>query len=797
MPAERVVELPISGMTCAACATRIEKQLNKLDGVKASVNLATERARIELADSKVATQALIESIRRSGYDVTRQTVELSIIAMTCAACAAGVEKVLNKLPSVTASVNLASERARVHYTPGLVSLDDMLAAVRKAGYEARELVAATEALEKARREAVYQIELRHFWIAAALTLPFLAQMVTMFAGQHQDLIPRWLQWALATPIQFWIGKRFYVGAYHALRGGGANMDVLVALGTSMAYFYSAVVTAFGLTQRHVYFEASAMIVTLILMGKLLEARARARASQAIEALMKLQPRVAHLKRREEWVDVAVETLKVGDVFVVRPGESIPVDGKIIAGESSVNQAMLTGESAPVEKRAGENVFAATTNRQGLLTCEATGVGEATVLATIIRLVAEAQGSKAPIQRLADKISGIFVPVVVGISVLTFAAWWAIGGDFTTALINAVAVLVIACPCALGLATPTAIMVGTGRGAQAGILVRNAQALETAEHIATLVVDKTGTLTEGKPTVVAVHPRAGMDETKLTAIAATLERASEHPLAQAIVAHADALGLALGEVVRFESQSGRGVRGSMRLGEDTFHDVLVGSPAFLAEHGIALEALAPAALEEAANSIVAVALEGAFAGYAVVADRPRASSKAALARLKDLGIEVVMLTGDNRAAAARVAQELGVSDYRAEVLPQDKVAAVKALKQGERIIGMVGDGVNDAPALAAADVSFAIGAGSNAAIEAADVTLMRNDLGSVADAVALSRATLRKIRQNLFFAFVYNVLGIPLAALGMLNPVIAGAAMAMSSVSVVSNSLLLRRWRPLT
>jgi len=607
-----------------------------------------------------------------------------------------------------------------------------------------------------------------------------------------EMLPNWVQWLLATPVQFWIGKRFYTGAWHALRGGGANMDVLVALGTSMAYLFSTVVTFFELDQ-HVYFEASAAIITLVLLGKLMEARAKSRTSEAIEALIRLQPKTARIERNGEIVEVPANSLQVDDIFIVRPGEYLPVDGVVVEGSSSVNESMLTGESLPVSKQAGAKVFAATLNQQGLLKCRATSVGAHTQLAAIIHLVEEAQGSKAPIQRMADTISGIFVPVVVVISILTLAITWWLMNDFVAALVHAVAVLVIACPCALGLATPTAIMVGTGRGAQAGVLVKNAAALEHAEKIQTIIMDKTGTLTEGKPEVTDIAPTASINAQDLLQIAASLEQGSEHPLARAILESAQKQQLQLQSIQDFSAITGSGIRANIR---DTQY--LLGSPKFLAQQGLDPNEAQIIALQSEGKTVIGVACITAdnpqILGYLAIADRLRNTSVRAVKQLQAMGIEVVMLTGDNSVTAAAIAKRTGITHYRAEVLPQDKAAEVSKMKAQGKFTAMVGDGINDAPALAAADVSFAIGAGSDVAIEAADITLIRNDLMSVADAISLSRATLKKIRQNLFFAFVYNILGIPLAAIGMLNPVIAGAAMAMSSVSVVSNSLLLKRWQ---
>jgi Cu+-exporting ATPase len=788
--AEKSLDLPVEGMTCAACAARIEKVLNRLPGVRAAVNFAAERAHVEFDPAATGAAALVESIERAGYSVPRRSVELKLAGMTCAACAARIEKVLNRIDGVDATVNFAAERARVRYSPAVTGVADLVAAVERAGYGAEEATESSREEEKARRLSQYRSDLRLFWVSAALTLPLVAQMAPMLAGAGHEFLPRWLQLLLATPVQFWIGKRFYVGAWHALRGGGANMDVLVALGTSMAWLFSAVVTVFALHDQHVYFEASAAIITLVLMGKLLESGARARTSAAIESLIRLQPRTARLERGGDLVEVDVGALAVGDVYIVRPGESIPVDGEVIEGTSSVNEAMLTGESLPVTKATGDRIYAGTLNQQGSLRAHATGVGSHTQLAAIVRLVEEAQGSKAPIQRLADRISGVFVPVVVGIALLTLAATWGLAGEFTTALINAVAVLVIACPCALGLATPTAIMVGTGRGAQSGVLVKNAAALEQAEQIRTLIVDKTGTLTEGKPALTDVVPLAQTEERELVALAASLEQGSEHPLAKAILDRARDQGIPLGRLADFEAVAGGGV-----TGEVDGVPLALGSPAFIAGRGIEVPAAAIDALSAQGKTVVVLARGREALGALAIADRLRETSRTSVARLKAMGLEVVMLTGDNRATAAAIAREAGVDRFVAEVLPQRKADEVHRLKAAGRAVGMVGDGINDAPALAAADVSFAIGAGSDVAIEAADVTLMRSDLAGVADAVSLSRATLRKIRQNLFFAFVYNVLGIPLAAAGLLNPVIAGAAMALSSVSVVTSSLLLKRWRP--
>jgi P-type Cu+ transporter len=729
----------------------------------------------------------------------RSGVEFSLEGMTCAACAARIDKVLNRVPGVQATVNFATETASAQYDPAQANPAQMIAAVERAGYRAipRSDPERDRDAQKARKAAAYAALKKELLVAVALTLPLLAQMVSMLARgelvggmSHDEWLPRWLQFLLATPVQLWIGRRFYVGAWHSLRGGGANMDVLIALGTTMAWGFSAVVTGLGLHGQHVYFEASATIITLVLLGKVLEARAMSGTSAALEGLLRLQPRVAQVERAGALASVPIAEVLPGDRVVVRAGESVAVDGIVRAGRSTVDESMLTGESRAVDKSVGDAVFAGTVNQDGSLTCEATGVGSTTLLAGIVRLVAEVQGSKAPIQRLADRVAGIFVPIVVAIAALTFALTWWLGAGATPALVNAVAVLVIACPCALGLATPTAIVVGTGRGAQLGLLIRNAGALEVAGRLDLLIVDKTGTLTEGKPAVAGVLALPPATGAEVLRVAASLEHGSSHPLAQAVAAAASSDGIPVEAMTQFAAVAGKGA--IAMLDEQA---ALVGSTAFLAENGIALDDELVAPLQRAGKTVVGVALAGRLLGLIAIADRIRPTSAQAVARLNAMDIDVVMLTGDNPDTARTVAASVGITDLRAEVMPQGKADAVRGFKTGGHVVGMVGDGVNDAPALAEADVSFAIGAGSAIAIEAADVTLIRNDLNAVVDAILLSRATLRKIRQNLFFAFGYNLLGIPLAALGLLNPVIAGVAMAASSVSVVGNALLLKRWRP--
>jgi Cu+-exporting ATPase len=612
-------------------------------------------------------------------------------------------------------------------------------------------------------------------------------MAGMVTGQHH-VLPLWLQLALATPVQFVSGARFYRGAWHALRGGAANMDVLIALGTTIAWAYSAAVTLGGLPYD-VYFESGAVVIALVLLGKWLEARAKARTSEALRSLAKLQPGVARIETAGGVQEVPVERVKPGDVFVVRPGDSVPVDGVVLDGESSANESMLTGESMPVAKRAGAKVFAATINGEGLLRCRATGVGRETMLAGIVRLVALAQGSKAPVQQLADKVSAVFVPAVIGVALATFAGWVALG-TLEQALIHAVAVLVIACPCALGLATPTALMVGIGRGARAGILIRNAVALERAGAMTELLVDKTGTLTEGRPSVASIVPAAGVPERELLRVAAALERGSEHPLARAVIARAEAAGLRSALPQDFRAVAGKGVVGLV-----DGVPARLGSVDFVAELGVEIDRAALARLAAAGQTVVAVAAGGRLLGVLLVADALRGTSAAAVERLKALGVKVTMISGDQEATARAIARQAGIDEVLAGLLPADKAAEVRARKRDGAVVGMAGDGINDAPALAAADVSFTLAAGTGVAIDTADVTLMRDDLRAIADTVDLSRRTVAKVRQNLFLAFIYNVLGIPLAAFGLLSPVIAGAAMALSSVSVVTNSLGLGRWRP--
>jgi Cu+-exporting ATPase len=721
-----------------------------------------------------------------------RALDLQLTGMTCAACAARIEKVLNRADGVHAAVNFATETAHVEFDADKATAQTLIDAVRSAGYDAAPAVdpfaqPEHEAQDEARR---YRRELSRFAIAAVFTLPLVAQMTAMAVGQHGWILPVWVQFALAAPVQFWAGARFYLGSWKALRGGAANMDVLIALGTSAAFAFSVAVWLVPLPTQHVYFEASAVVITLVLLGKLLEGRAKAKTAGAIRDLLALQPQVVLREHDGATEEVPLASVRVGDVVVVRAGDRVAVDGRVLMGESTVNEAMLTGESAPVPKAPGDRVYAGTVNELGPLRCEATGVGQTTLLAAIVRQVAAAQGSKAPVQRLVDRVAAQFVPAVLAIAAITFVANGMLIGDWAVALMRATAVLVIACPCALGLATPTALIVGVGRGAQAGILIKNAAALERAEKVDMLVVDKTGTLTVGEPVVVGVHPVDGISEREVLLVAMSLERGATHPLARAILAHSATLGLSPLRVDNVRVDAGRGVTGA--------HEgktIRLGSPAFLAASGVAIDERNLASVQSAGHTLVGVAEDATLVGWITVADAVRPAAASAVAALRASGIAVVMLTGDHPAPAAAVARTLGISDWRAEQLPQDKRAAIVAMQKDGHVVGMLGDGVNDAPALAQADVSFAMGAGAGSALSAADVTLLRNDLHAVAAAVELSRATLAKIRQNLFLAFVYNVLGIPLAAFGLLSPVIAGAAMAASSVSVVTNALLLRRWQP--
>jgi Cu+-exporting ATPase len=834
--AEKQVTLPITGMHCANCSSTIERNLNKLDGVtEANVNYATERATVAFDPSVLGQDAIIGAIQDVGYDVATAKVELPITGMTCANCSATVERTLNKkVPGVVAAnVNFATEKATVEYVPGQVTRADMVAAIEKVGYGVVEAEAdQLEDAEQAAREAEIRDQTRKFWIGVLFSLPlFLLSMARDFgllgAWAHQPWV-NWLMLAMAMPVQFYVGWDYYVGSWKALRNGSANMDVLVAMGSSVAFFYSVLVTialTLGSTALgvHVYFETAALIITLIKLGKVLEARAKGQTSAAIKKLMGLRAKTARVVRNGEEIDIPIEQVRVGDIVFVRPGEKIPVDGVVIEGQSAVDESMLTGESLPVDKKPGDEVIGATINKQGILKFEATKVGAETALAQIVRLVQEAQGSKAPIQRLADQVASVFVPVVIGIAIVTFLVWWlVVGVDFTTAMIRLVAVLVIACPCALGLATPTAIMVGTGKGAEYGILFKNSEALERAHSLKVIVLDKTGTITVGEPSVTDVVTRyqvsgiGGAGEERASAqqpglarspdsllrLAASAERGSEHPLGEAIVRAARARGLSLAQPDRFEAVAGHGI-----VAEVEGHQVALGNLKMMNQRSVHLNGLGAEAerLASEAKTAMWVAVDGEAAGVIAVADTIKPGSKEAVEKMHRLGLQVVMMTGDNQATAGSIAQEVGIDRVLAEVLPGGKAAEVKKLQVEDiGLVAMVGDGINDAPALAQADVGIAIGTGTDVAMEAADVTLMRGDLRSVPQAIALSKATMRTIKQNLFWAFFYNVILIPVAAgvlypftflpdiLRSLHPALAAFAMAFSSVTVVANSLRLRR-----
>lgn len=792
--------VPISGMTCAACAIRIEKGLKKLEGVEsASVNLALETSTVVYDPEKISLGDIRSRIESLGYGVVSDKAELSITGMTCAACAARIEKGLRKLPGVLeANVNLALETATVEYDAGQVGVNDLIRQVEKLGYQAAAKGDQTDAETVDRRAEEIDRQTGKFLFSLILSLPLLWAMVGHFSFTSFIWLPEmfmnpWVQLALATPVQFVVGRQFYVGAYKALRNGSANMDVLVALGTSAAYFYSLYLAVrsigSGAHMTELYFETSAVLITLILLGKLFEAKAKGRSSQAIRKLMGLKAKTAVVVRDGEELTIPVEDVRPGDIVHVKPGEKVPVDGIVLEGQSAVDESMLTGESVPVDKAAGDAVIGATLNKNGFLKVRATKVGKETALAQIIRVVEEAQGSKAPIQRLADSISGIFVPVVVGIALVTFAVWYLLvtPGDFASALEKGIAVLVIACPCALGLATPTSIMAGSGRAAELGILFKGGEHLETAHKLDTIVLDKTGTVTKGEPELTDVLAY-GMEEAELLVLVGAAEKHSEHPLAQAIVKGIADRGVTLTGADSFEAIPGFGIRAAV-----DGREVLVGTRRLLDRHQIPFDQAAEAMsqLEREGKTAMLVAVDGRLAGLVAVADTIRPTSREAVQRLKAMGLEVVMMTGDNRQTAEAIARQAGIDRVIAEVLPEGKADEVKKLQQQGRRVAMVGDGINDAPALATADIGMAIGTGTDVAMEAADITLMRGDLTGVADAIVMSRKTIRNIKQNLFWAFAYNALGIPVAALGFLAPWLAGAAMAFSSVSVVLNALRLQ------
>jgi len=813
-PAE--LDIGVSGMTCASCVRRVEKALGRVPGVTSvSVNLATERARLAFAgppEARAGAKAAADAIEAAGFQAERREFDLSVTGMTCASCAGRVEKALGRVPGVeSAAVNLATERAHVVAFAGSTDAAALAGAVERAGFGAAPVEAGNATADADARAERGTRDRNHVLIAAALALPLLAGMAGDLAGLDW-MLPGWAQLILASVVQFWLGARFYRAGWNAVRAGAGNMDLLVALGTSAAWSLSLylMLTAHPGHTPHLYFEASAVLIAFVLFGKWLEARAKGQTAAAIRALMDLRPATARLRRDGVESNVPVERVRVGDVVVVRPGERIPVDGRVVEGAGSVDESMLTGESLPVDKEPGARVTGGSIGVDGLLAVETTAVGTETTLARIVRMVEGAQASKAPIQRLVDRVSAVFVPAVLAVAAATLAGWWLATGDAELAIVTAVSVLVIACPCALGLATPTAIMVGTGAAARHGILIKDAEALEHAHALTAVAFDKTGTLTEGKPRVTDLIPAAGTDETTLLRLAAGLQAGSEHPLGHAVRARAAEAGVTPGQPTQFRALAGRGVSGSVEG-----RALLLGNARALAETGLRDAALAERAadLEGSGRTLswlvemglvemgpVETGAAGSGAaprllGLIAFGDTVKPGAAAAVRALAAQGVEPVMVTGDNGGAARAVAAALGIERVFAEVLPGGKADVVATLKAEGKRVAMVGDGVNDAPALAAADVGIAMATGTDVAMHSAGVTLMRGDPALVAGAIDVSRRTYAKIRQGLFWAFAYNVVGIPLAASGHLSPVLAGAAMALSSVSVVVNALTLRGWAP--
>ena len=812
---EQKLDLPIVGMTCANCANTVERTLNKkVPGViSASVNFGTETATVEFDSGPATPENMAEAIRTAGYELiipeTERKIDLPIVGMTCANCANTVERTLNKkVPGViSASVNFGTETATVAYDPSLTGPYDMAKAVRSAGYE---LILPSEGEEESDVEQIARDrELRSQQLFFLVGLIFTTPLLILSMGRDFSLLgpwsnAAWMNWlffALATPVQFYTGSGFYTGAFRSVRAGSANMDVLIAMGASAAYFYSVAVLVIPGVGVHVYFETAALIITLIKLGKLLEARAKGQASSAIRKLMDLAPKVAHLENAEgELEDVPADQVRPGQIIVIRPGESIPVDGQVISGQSAVNESMLTGESLPIDKVEGDKVFGATVNQQGLLKIRATGVGSQTALAQIIQLVRQAQGSKAPIQRLADRVSAVFVPIIILIALGTFGFWWAVGGEFVPAMIRMVAVLVIACPCALGLATPTAIMVGTGKGAGQGILFKNSESLETAHRLKTVMFDKTGTITKGEPVLTDWIPFEG-DGDETLALVASAENGSEHPIARAIVDGAKQKGISLRGVEDFQAASGFGLTASV-----SGRKVRVGKPDWFENGTGAPENVTELVLERATQgkTVMLAEIDDQIVGLLAVADEEKEGASQAVAELKKMEITPIMLTGDNEQTAHAIASKVGIEKIVAGILPERKEIIVRETHDQGQIVAMVGDGINDAPALARADVGIAIGTGTDVAMEASDITLVGGELSGVARAIKLSKATMRTIKQNLFWAFFYNVALIPVAAgalspfpwvpnfIGQLHPAMAAAAMALSSVTVVTNSLRLGR-----
>ncbi len=804
------ITLPVTGMTCAMCVKNVERSLKKADGVDAvAVNLATEKAIVDFDAERLKTNDLVARLEKAGYGVAAATIDLPITGMTCAMCQKNVARALSKTDGVlNASVNLASEKAAVTYLPGVLRRHDLIAAVERAGYGVIDTAAADapEDAEAAARQAEIDRQTRLVKIGAAFTIPLTALSMTRHFMHQLPVLMDSFAWllpdiwlfifaAMATPVVVLLGRQFISGAWKSLRNGSANMDVLVAMGSLAAYVYGIIVLLgivfdfSHLVGKSDYFESAAVILTLITLGKLLEARAKGRTSAAIKKLLSLAPKTAILLADGKEKAIPIDEVAPGDQLLVKPGERIPVDAIVNDGHSAVDEAMLTGESLPVDKTIGAEVIAGTINQQGRLIIEAQRVGRDTVLAQIIRLVENAQASKAPIQAVADRVAAYFVPTVIVLALITLLGWLTIGGaSFPQAILNMIAVLVIACPCALGLATPTAIMVGTGRGAEAGILFRDSESLERAAALTTVLLDKTGTITQGTPTVTDIVTAPDTDERTLLQFSASAENLSEHPLASAVVAAAKARGINLLPVDSFEAHPGRGI--SATIAERI---MLVGSPSFISGSDIDISPLADDInrLQSQGQTVVLLALDSTLTGAIAIGDSVKPTSQAAIQALRARGLAVALITGDNRQTADAIAREVGITRVMAEVLPADKAGAVELLQSEGARVAMVGDGINDAPALAQADVGFAIGAGSDIAIEAADVTLVRGDLTAVASAISLSKATLRAIHQNLFWAFVYNIVLIPVAMLGGLLPMFAAAAMAFSSVFVVSNSLRLR------
>lgn len=793
MAEKKKTTLSITGMTCAACANRIEKNLNKINDVDATVNVTTEKATVAYNPESTTIDDLTHSIEKTGYGVLTEKAELDVIGMTCAACSNRIEKVLNRDAGVEhANVNLTTENATIAYNPEMTSTDDLIKKIQKIGYDAKPKQAASE--KSSQKEQELKHKRTKLIISAILAAPLLLTMfVHLFGMQipHIFMNP-WFQFALATPVQFIIGWQFYVGAYKNLRNGSANMDVLVALGTSAAYFYSLyeMIKWLSLTNYtpHLYFETSAVLITLILFGKYLETRAKTQTTNALSELLNLQAKEARVLRNQEELMIPLNEVVQGDHLIIKPGEKIPVDGKVIKGTTSIDESMLTGESIPIEKVQNDNVIGSTMNKNGSITVEATKVGKDTALASIIKVVEEAQGSKAPIQRLADIISGYFVPIVVGIALLTFIVWITLvqTGQFEPALVAAIAVLVIACPCALGLATPTSIMVGTGKAAENGILFKGGEHIERTHQVNTVVLDKTGTITNGKPVVTDFD-----GDDKVLQLLASAEKGSEHPLAESIVSYAKKNHIPFLEVAHFEAIPGHGIKATI-----DGKSLCVGNRKFMIEENIAINSAETqlSRFEQDGKTAMMIAIDSELKGTIAVADTVKASTSEAIQQLHDLDIEVVMLTGDNERTAQAIAKQVGIDTVIAEVLPEEKASKIVELQDQGKTVAMVGDGVNDAPALVQADIGIAIGSGTEVAIEAADVTILGGDLLLIPKAMKASKSTIRNIRQNLFWAFGYNVAGIPIAALGLLAPWVAGAAMALSSVSVVTNALRLKRMK---